>query len=111
MWVYDRWVTEWQTMTDAQRSMRLAHAVAALARTSRVESQGPFNATLVAGKQPNHVLHAILTLGTCLLWGIVWIIIGVTTKETRQSVMVDEYGRVYVSWDSRPWQHAPELER
>src|SRR5689334_2867505 len=47
----------------------------AAARGLRIESQSDFQAVLVEGKPVNHVLHAILTIFTCLLWGIVWAII------------------------------------
>jgi len=66
----------------------------AAARGLRIESQSDFQAVLVEGKPVNHVLHAILTIFTCLLWGIVWAIIAGTGGETRQMVMVDEFGNV-----------------
>jgi hypothetical protein len=66
----------------------------AAARGLRIESQSDFQAVLVEGKPVNHVLHAILTIFTCLLWGIVWAIIAATGGETRQMVVVDEFGNV-----------------
>lgn len=65
----------------------------AAARGMRIESQSDFQAVLVEGKPVNHVLHAILTVFTCL-WGIVWAIIAGTGGETRQMVIVDEFGNV-----------------
>lgn len=66
----------------------------AAARGLRIESQNDFQAVLVEGKPVNHTLHAILTIFTCLLWGIVWAIIAGTGGETRQMVVVDEFGNV-----------------
>jgi hypothetical protein len=66
----------------------------AAARGLRIESQSDFQAVLVEGKPVNHTLHAILTIFTCLLWGIVWAIIAGTGGESRQMVMVDEFGNV-----------------
>lgn len=66
----------------------------AAARGLRIESQSDFQAVLVEGKPVNHTLHAILTIFTCLLWGIVWAIIAGTGGETRQMVVVDEFGNV-----------------
>ena len=66
----------------------------AAARGLRIESQSDFQAVLVEGKPVNHVLHAILTIFTCLLWGIVWAIIAATGGEKRQMVVVDEFGNV-----------------
>ena len=66
----------------------------AAARGLRIESQSEFQAVLVEGKPVNHTLHAILTIFTCLLWGIVWAIIAGTGGESRQMVVVDEFGNV-----------------
>jgi pyruvate/2-oxoglutarate dehydrogenase complex dihydrolipoamide acyltransferase (E2) component len=66
----------------------------AAARGLRIESQSDFQAVLVEGKPVNHTLHAILTIFTCLLWGIVWAIIAATGGESRQMVVVDEFGNV-----------------
>lgn len=64
-----------------------------LARGGRVESQGPANAVIVHGHKCNHVLHAILTLFTCL-WGIVWIIKASSDGEHRAQFFVDDYGQI-----------------
>jgi pyruvate/2-oxoglutarate dehydrogenase complex dihydrolipoamide acyltransferase (E2) component len=66
----------------------------AAARGLRIESQSDFQAVLVEGQPVNHTLHAILTIFTCLLWGIVWAIIAATGGEKRQMVVVDEFGNV-----------------
>jgi hypothetical protein len=98
-------------MPDAERTSRLSHAVAIQSTAARVESQGPFNATLVGGAKPNHALHALLFVFTCGFWGIVWLIIALTTKEIRMSMMVDEYGRIYTANAGQQWRHNPHLER
>lgn len=50
---------------------------------------------LIEGKPINHTLHAILTIFTCLIWGIVWAIIAATGGETRHQLIVDEFGNVH----------------
>jgi Protein of unknown function (DUF2510) len=81
--------------TDDERKVILAQQLqTAAARGLRIESQSDFQAVLVEGKPVNHVLHAILTIFTCLLWGIVWIVLAATGGETRQMVVVDEFGNV-----------------
>jgi hypothetical protein len=81
--------------TNDERKVILAQQLqTAAARGLRIESQSDFQAVLVEGKPVNHVLHAILTLFTCLLWGIVWAIIAATGGEKRQMVVVDEFGNV-----------------
>lgn len=66
----------------------------AVARGLRIESQSEFQAVLVKGKPINHTLHAILTIFTCLLWGIVWAVIAATGGEKREMIVVDEFGNV-----------------
>lgn len=81
--------------TSDERRVTLAQQLqTAAARGLRIESQSDFQAVLVEGKPVNHVLHAILTIFTCLLWGIVWAIIAATGGEKRQMVVVDEFGNV-----------------
>ena len=46
------------------------------------------------GKPVNHVLHLILTLVTCLVWGLVWLVLALTGGEKRSIASVDEFGNV-----------------
>jgi hypothetical protein len=80
--------------TDERKVILAQQLQTAAARGLRIESQSDFQAVLVEGKPINHVLHAILTIFTCLLWGIVWAIIAATGGEKRQMVVVDEFGNV-----------------
>jgi hypothetical protein len=63
---------------------------------ARVESQSDFQAVLVTGAKVNHTLHLILTLVTCGLWGIVWIVLFATGGEKRSIASVDEFGNTSV---------------
>ncbi|MFC7310355.1 hypothetical protein ACFQVC_39860 [Streptomyces monticola] len=84
-----------EPVPEGERAAALDRAVNELVSVGwRVESRTQTQAVLARGHRPNHVLHAILTIFTCLLWGIVWLIIGLTQKEERQSLTVDPYGRV-----------------
>jgi hypothetical protein len=67
----------------------------AATRGLRVESTQEFQAVLVEGKPINHTLHAILTLFTCFVWGIVWAVIAATGGEKRHQLIVDEFGNVH----------------
>jgi hypothetical protein len=81
--------------TPEERRAILAQQVQfAAARGRRIESQSDYQAVLVTGQPVNHTLHAILTIFTCLLWGIVWAIIAGTGGEKREMVVVDEFGNV-----------------
>lgn len=79
---------------DERKALLAQQLQQASARGLRIESQTEFQAVLVEGKPVNHVLHAILTVFTCLLWGIVWAIIAGTGGEKRHMVVVDEFGNV-----------------
>lgn len=102
-WDGDAWTDRVQGGSEVSTTRRTAderkvilsqQLQTAAARGLRIESQSDFQAILVEGKPVNHTLHAILTIFTCLLWGIVWAIIAATGGESRQMVVVDEFGNV-----------------
>jgi hypothetical protein len=80
-----------------ERKEALARAVhTQVAQGARVESQGDYQAVLVRGHRPNHVLHLILTLVTFSLWAIVWIAVALFSGEKRMAITVDEWGNTAV---------------
>jgi hypothetical protein len=79
---------------DERKAILAQQLQTAAARGRRIESQSEFQAVLVEGKSVNNVLHALLTIFTCLLWGIVWIVLSITGGEKREMVVVDEFGNV-----------------
>lgn len=82
-------------MDDEQRAQHLAQAVGMeVAAGGRVESHTPHAAVVVYGQKVNHVLHAILFIFTCSVWGIVWLILGLSGGEKRYSITVDPYGHL-----------------
>lgn len=42
----------------------------------------------------NHVLHAFLTVFSCLAWGIVWAGVALANRVERVALTVDAQGRV-----------------
>jgi hypothetical protein len=85
-----------QPLDEETRKRALANAVQGeLLHGGRLESQTAFAAVLVFGKPVNHVLHAILTIFTCLLWGVVWIILSMSGGEKKIVISVDEYGNMW----------------
>lgn len=87
-----------QLKSAEERKALLARAVAAqvaMGRT-RIETQSDYNAVIVRGQPVNHVLHLLITVFTCGLWAIVWIIMAAVQREHRAMVMVDEFGNVAV---------------
>jgi hypothetical protein len=79
--------------SSEERKELLARAVANRVRQGwRVESQTDYQAVLVRGQRPNHVLHLILTLVTFGVWGIVWIAVVAFGGEKRAVIDIDQYG-------------------
>lgn len=65
-----------------------------VARGWRLETRSPTQAVMARGKPVNHVLHAILTIFTCLVWGLVWIVLAASNKQERIALTVDQAGNV-----------------
>ena len=93
------------TMTDVtvatkspdERKELLARAVANEIRQGwRVESQTDYQAVIVKGQRPNHVLHLILTLVTFGFWGLVWIAVVAFGGEKRGVIEIDAYGNTNI---------------
>lgn len=84
-------------LASEDRKAVLAQAVSNQVRAGwGVQSQTDFQAVLVKGHRPNHLLHLILTLLTLGLWAIVWAIVTLAGGEKHRVVQVDEYGHVNV---------------
>ena len=92
-------------MTDApvakkspeERKELLARAVANEIRQGwRVESQTDYQAVIVRGQRPNHILHLILTIITVGLWGLVWIAVVALGGEKRGVIEIDAYGNTNI---------------
>lgn len=81
-----------------ERKEALSRAVQAqVASGARVESQGDYQAVIVHGRRPNHLLHFFIGLFTFAVWWIfVWIPLAIFGGEKRQMVTVDEFGTTSV---------------
>lgn len=89
-------VVNTEPISDVERRALLARQIQfAVSSGARVETQSDFQAVLVRGKPVNHVLHAILTVFTCI-WGIVWAVIAGTGGETRELIVIDDFGNVQI---------------
>ena len=71
-------------------------ALAGGAQGRRVESQSDFQAVLIHGHRPNHLLHFVIGLFTIGIWWLVWLVMSVVGGEKREMVTVDEWGNVTV---------------
>ncbi|GGU42844.1 DUF4352 domain-containing protein [Nocardioides albus] len=58
----------------------------------RVESQTDYHTVLAKGGRTNHVLHLILTIFTCGLWSLAWLLIAHLNRRQSLVLRVDEYG-------------------
>lgn len=61
----------------------------------RVESAPmPGQVVVVMGKRPNHILHLLLSVATFGLWLPVWLLISISSKETRAVLTAHPDGSV-----------------
>jgi hypothetical protein len=80
-----------------ERKALLARAVSReVMEGARVESQTDYQAVMIKGRRPNHVLHLILTLVTLGLWAFVWIAVAALGGERRRMIEIDEYGHTNI---------------
>lgn len=82
-------------VSDRERRAILDRDLVAVAsRGYRMESRSEFQATVVRGKPPSHVLHLLLSLVTLGLWLIVWALVALGPGEERFVLVVDERGHL-----------------
>lgn len=60
----------------------------------RIESQSNYQAVLVFGRRPNHLLHFFIGFLTIGVWWIVWLVLALTNSEKRRMITVTEDGRI-----------------
>src|SRR5262245_50240098 len=85
------------TKSPEERKEMLARAVANEIRQGcRVESQTDYQAVVVTGQRPNHIMHLILTVITLGLWGLVWIAVVALGGEKRGVIEIDAYGNTNI---------------
>jgi hypothetical protein len=78
-----------------ERKAALDNALSiAAAKGYRIESRSDYQATIVKGHRPNHILHLILTIITLGIWLIIWILVAAFGGETRRTITVHPDGRV-----------------
>jgi hypothetical protein len=83
------------TRSDAERKRMLADAVQRqVVQGGRVESQSDFQAVIIHGSDVNHTLHVLISVFTCGLWLIPWLVMGAVGGEKRTVVSIDDYGNV-----------------
>ncbi|MFE7140938.1 hypothetical protein ACFVAG_24595 [Streptomyces sp. NPDC057644] len=79
----------------AQRALILDWVVSRrIASGWRVESRSGSQVVLVRGQPVNHVLHAFLTVFSCLVWGVVWAGLALVNRVEREALTVDAQGRI-----------------
>lgn len=73
--------------SDNERKMLLAVKIQDAVKYGwRVESQSDYQAVIVKGKRPNHILHLLLTIFTLGLWAFVWIMLAIVKHEKRKVI-------------------------
>ena len=74
------------------------YVVKQVANGFRVEIQEDYSAVLVFGKNPNHILHLLLSIVTFGLWIFVWIMMIFFSKEKKYLFQIDDYGVITRDW-------------
>ncbi len=83
--------------TPEERKAMLANTLQGqVASGGRIESQGDFQAVVVRGHRPNHLLHFFIGVFTLGLWWIAWFFIAIFGGEKRQMISVNEFANVFV---------------
>lgn len=83
------------TLTPEQRRAALANSITFYVNNGwRMESQTEFQAVMVKGHRPNHILHLILTIITLGFWVFVWAGVALLGGERRTVLNIDEYGNL-----------------
>lgn len=81
--------------SDDRKEILSDRVSAAIRKGYRVESQSEYQAVMLKGKRPNHILHLILTIFTGGLWGVfVWLPLSIFKHEHRMVLFVDQDGHV-----------------
>lgn len=82
---------------DERRELLASEISSHVAAGYRVESQTDYQAIVVKGRRPNHLLHFILGISTISLWWLfVWLPIGLFGGEKRRVLTVDTFGNLQV---------------
>jgi len=82
-----------EKLSPDERKALLAHVISNRVHEGwRVESQSDYQAVMVRGHRPNHILHLILSIITLGVWLIVWLLVAAWGGEKRRTLTVDEYG-------------------
>ena len=81
---------------DPAHQQNLANAVAwHVTHGWRVESAPmPGQVVVVSGRPTNHILHLLLTVITFGLWGVLWLVLALSSSESRAVLTVQPDGSV-----------------
>jgi|RhiMethySRZTD1v2_1073278.scaffolds.fasta_scaffold610658_3 hypothetical protein len=85
---------------DVERGRRaLSRAVAdqVASNKARVVHDGPSGAILGYERPVSHVFHAVMTLITAGLWGVVWLALTLRRREDRVRYDIDPWGNVWAT--------------
>jgi hypothetical protein len=84
-----------RVLTMEERQMILSQGIATyVARGYTLESRDGTTAVVVQRQEVNHILHLLVSVFTCGLWVIVWLILAISSSAHTVTMHVDEYGNV-----------------
>ena len=78
--------------SEERKQILKDYVVEQVALGFRVEAQEDFSAVLIFGKNPNHILHLLLSIVTFGVWILVWIMMIFFSREKRYLFRIDDCG-------------------
>src|SRR5215207_8344529 len=84
-----------QRSPEDRRALLAQEVAGHVSHGYRVESQTDYQAIVVKGRRPNHLLHLILSVLTLGVWALfVWLPLAMFGGEKRRVITVDNFGDV-----------------
>ena len=84
-----------EVSTEERREILASDVKGHVRHGYRVESQTDFQAVVVKGRRPNHLLHLILSILTAGIWFVfVWLPLMIFGGERRRVLTVDVSGKI-----------------
>lgn len=82
-------------VSPEQRQQMLGMAVnAEVVRGASIREMDQTSAVLLKKDEVNHILHLLLTVFTCGLWAIIWLLAAASARVHMYRLVVDEFGIV-----------------
>lgn len=97
---------------DEQRQQLLNMAVnTEVASGAVILSMTQTSAVIVKAAKVNHVLHLLISVLTCFVWALIWILVAISERPKCIRLEVDEFGVVHRSAEPTLFPNTESLTR